>query len=157
MGNEKVTDSQLLDTQAITEPDFSNEAMKAHKRNKNFGTISFIAGFLFVMLLLGSVLYIVIAVHKDQRTANTRVDITVEQLNDVLLPALEEHIIELNARIDSLMKDTETLKDNCTDIRYIIAPKFGKSALVPIHRIKTPVAAVEEKIRLPKIQVPRKQ
>jgi len=140
-----------LDRQAITKPD-SNEEMKLYKQDKCPGTASFIAGFLFTLFLFGAALYVVVLIHRDQRTAHIRVDITIEQLNNVLLPALEEHMAELNARIDALAKNTEALKDNCTDIRYIIAPQFGKSALIPIRKIETPVAIAEEKIKLPKIK-----
>ncbi len=155
MGDKKVTGSQLLDTQVITETDLT-EDMRSYKA-QGHRTIGFIFGFVLIIMLFSSILYFSsIMISKSQKGANKRIDITIDQLNDVLLPALEEHIMELNARIDALAKDAESLKDNCTDIRYIIAPKFGKSALVPIRRLKT-AAIVEEKVKLPKVKVPREQ
>lgn len=155
MSDEEKSDSQLLDTQAIEKPIIVCGNPNVNKNTAN--RVGFVIGFLSVIVMLGAVLYFIVYIHKDQQTAHARVDITIEQINNTLLPILEEHIAELSSRIDNLGKDVEALKDNCTDIRYIISPKFGKKVLIPIQRLRpagSPDPA-EEHVSLPKIKSPR--
>jgi hypothetical protein len=153
MDNKKVVDSQLITMPVAT---LKKEEMKSYKKKRERRTTSLILGLLFSLLLFISLLCTIISVRNDQRTVQKKIAATVDQINKVILPALEEHIMDLSMRIDELGKETEAVKDNCTDIRYIIAPQFGKAALVPVYKIR-PLALTEQKIQLPKIEATREQ
>jgi hypothetical protein len=143
----KKIDSQLLDTQSITDPKIVR--IRVYKNG-----IGFLLGFASVIGLLAAIAYGALLIYQEQFFMQERIDTLTIQLNTKLVPAMEEQLLEMANRIEELNKNYEKLKDNCTDIRYIIAPKFGKSVLTPIQRIQS-TAIPESKIKLPKIKVPR--
>lgn len=145
----KKTDSQLLDTQSITDPKLVR--MRVYKNG-----IGFFLGFATMVGLLTAIAYGALILYQEQSFTQERIDVLTAQLNARLIPVIEEQLLEMANRIEELNKNHEKLKDNCTDIRYIIAPKFGKSVLTPIQRVQSAVVP-ESKVKLPKIKVPRKK
>lgn len=143
----KKIDSQLLDTQSITNPKIIR--MRAYKNG-----LGFFLGFATVVGLLTAIAYGALLLYQEQSFTQERIDILTSQINSRLTPAVEEQLLDLAGRIEDLHKNYEKLKDNCTEIRYIIAPKFGKSVLVPVQRVQSAVVP-ESKVKLPKIKVPR--
>jgi predicted Holliday junction resolvase-like endonuclease len=97
--------------------------------------LGFAIGF-FSVLIVFLAFGVIYAEQLKNRNATRRdLNAIVEQINEILLPELEETLQKKDKIIEALIKEDEKLKDNCSDIRTLLAPKLGRGVLMPLQRI----------------------
>ena len=112
-------------------------------------------GGFFLVLIVFLALGVVYTEQLKNRSATRRdLDVTIEQINEMLLPALEENLQKIDEKIEALIKEDEKLKDNCSDIRALLVPKLGRGILVPLQRLPQPKLVIEPE-KLPRIRYSR--
>lgn len=127
------------------------------RRNRKNRRYSFLFGFLLVVLVAAMFAVTFMLQVQHSELADQKLEATIDEINEILLPALEANLEKIDDKIDALMRADELLKDNCTDIRMLLVPKLGRSVLTPIPRLSHPRLAEEPAERLPRLKLPRYQ
>lgn len=117
--------------------------------------LGFFVGFLIIVVMFLAIGTAYVDQIKNRDTSKRNLDMTIEQINEMLLPALEENLEKLDERIDALIREDEKLRDNCSDIRALLVPKLGRGVLVPLQRLREPKLISEPEDRLPRIRYSR--
>jgi hypothetical protein len=117
--------------------------------------LGFFVGFLVIVFMFFAFGIVYVQQLKDREIAKHNLDTTIEQINEMLLPALEENLQKLDEKIEALIKEDERLKDNCSDIRALLVPKLGRNVLVPLQRMREPKLVSEPEDVLPRIRYSR--
>jgi len=116
--------------------------------------LSFFIGFFLIVVIFLALGVVYTEQLKHHKAARRDLDVTIEQINEMLLPALEENLQKIDEKIELLIKEDEKLKDNCSDIRALLVPKLGRSVLVPLQRLPQPKLTTEPE-KLPRIRYSR--